>query len=293
MSVILGVNHQFLYPDAITNATAHTDTIKTLAANDLTDALDCWVWRGECAREEIKILRESGKIINYNVGDRFGEEAAFPASPDKSERDRAYNLLMREIGYALDVGSKKIVFALGPDLPSDRKAAKERVLELTLRVASQLPDDICLSLEPTDRDIDKKFLFGPVDETVEFINLVKEHGFPRIGLLLDMCHVPIMHETLESALEKSKSVLNHIHLGNGVMKPESPFYGDRHTAWNHPDGLYTETDGIRFIRMLKEIGYPDRSDATVSFEMRPYEGRSAEESLARFVEVWKSAFEVN
>ena len=291
MSVILGVNHQFLYPEAITNAVAHTATLKRLAANPLVDAVDCWIWRGESSAEEIKILKDSGKVINYNVGDRFGEEQSFPASPEKAERERAYSLLMREVGYALEVGSKKIIFALGPDLPTDREAAKERVLELTLRVGAQLPDDVHLSLEPTDRDIDKKFLFGPVSETVEFIGRVKQNGFERIGLLLDMCHVPIMHETLESALEKSKGVLNHVHLGNGVMKTDSPFYGDKHTAWNHPDGLYTEADGGRFIHMLKEIGYLDRADATVSFEMRPYEGKSAEESLARFFAVWRSAFE--
>ena len=274
----------------MTNEKAHTETLKHLGAFAPTDALDCWVWRGESAKEEIKILKGSGKIINYNVGDRFGEEQSFPASPDKRERERAYSLLMREIGYALELGSKKIVFALGPDLPADRAGAKERVLELTLRAAAQLPDDVCLSLEPTDRDIDKKFLFGPVSETVEFIEQVKKNGFERIGLLLDMCHVPIMHETLESALEKSKEVLNHVHLGNGVMKPDSPFYGDRHTAWNHPDGLYSDADGVRFIRMLREVGYLDRADATVSFEMRPYVGMSAEDSLARFVEVWNSAF---
>ena len=286
MSVILGVNHQFLYPEAITSARAHTETLKTLSANTRTDALDCWVWRGERSAEEIKILKDSGKVINYNVGDRFGEDASFPASPDRAERERAYTLLMREIEYALAVGSKKIIFALGPDLPTDREAAKECVLELTLRVGAQLPDDVHLSLEPTDRDIDKKFLFGPVSETVEFLGRVKQNGFERIGLLLDMCHVPIMHETLESALEKSKGALNHVHLGNGVMKTDSPFYGDKHTAWNHPDGLYTEADGVRFIHMLKEIGYLDRADATVSFEMRPYEGKSAEESLERFVSVF-------
>ena len=290
MSIILGVNHQFLYPEAITDDTAHTQTIKKLAANPLINALDCWVWRGEPAREEIKILKDSGKVINYNVGDRFGEIPTFPASPEKFERDRAYSLLMREIGYALEIGSKKIVFALGPDLPSDREKAKERVLELTLRVGAQLPRDVYLSLEPTDRDIDKKFLFGPMDETVDFINRVKAEGFERIGLLLDMCHVPIMHETLESALNKSLSVLNHVHLGNGVLKTDSPFYGDKHTAWNHPDGLYTDADGVRFIRMLKNIGYLDRDNATVSFEMQPYDGKSSEESLSAFVRVWRSAF---
>ena len=290
MSVILGSNHMFLYPDSMVNEKAHLESLKKLAATDLVEALDCWLWRGETAKEEAKILLDSGKIINYNIGDRFGEELAQPASKDKAERERAYALMMREIGYALDLNSKKIVFGSGPDHPYEREAAQERFAELILRVAKQLPADVELSFEPTDRDIHKFFLYGSLDETVDFIKLIRKNGFERIGLLLDMCHVPIIHETLESALKKGGAVLNHIHLGNAVIKdPTDPFYGDRHTAWNYNGGEYTEDDGIRFVHMLKDIGYLDKENATVSFEMRPYDGLTSEESLARFVGVFNRA----
>ena len=280
----------FLYPDSMVNEKAHLESLKKLAATDLVDALDCWLWRGETAKEERTILLDSGKIINYNIGDRFGEDVAQPASRDKAERERAYDLMMREIGYALDLGSKKIIFGSGPDHPQDRAAAQERFAELILRVAKQLPPDVELSFEPTDRDIQKFFLYGSLDETVDFIKLVRKNGFERIGLLLDMCNVPIIHETLESAIEKGGAVLNHVHLGNSVIKdPADPLYGDRHSAWNYKGGEYTEEDGVRFIHILGDIGYLDKENATVSFEMRPYEGLSSEESLARFVSVFNRA----
>lgn len=292
MSVILGTNHMFLYPDSMVNERAHLESLKKLAATDLVEALDCWLWRGETAKEEAKILLDSGKIINYNIGDRFGEDVAQPASRDKAERERAYDLMMREIGYALDLGSKKIIFGSGPDHPQDRAAAQERFAELILRVAKQLPSGVELSFEPTDRDIHKFFLYGSLDETVEFIHFIRNNGFERIGLLLDMCHVPIIHETLESAIEKGGAVLNHIHLGNAVIKdPADPLYGDRHSAWNYKGGEYTEEDGVRFIHMLGDIGYLDGENATVSFEMRPYEGMNYEDSLDRFVSVFNKAME--
>ena len=290
MSVILGVNHQFLYPEAIVNGSVHTQTLKELSANPLVDALDCWMWRGERADEERRILLDSGKFINYNIGDRFGEDIAFPSSKNRTDRDRAYDLMMREISYALSVGSKKIIFGSGPDDTSDHDGAKERFGELILKISAQLPSDVEFAFEPTDWDIDKHFLFGPLDETVEFINNIRHGGFERIGLLIDMCHVPIMHETLESALRIGGEVLNHVHLGNCVIKnPKSPFYGDKHIPWDYPESEYGAKDGIRFIRMLKEIGYLDKKDTTVSFEMRPYEDLSSEESLQRFVSVWKAA----
>ena len=266
------------------------DFEKELAATERVKALDLWLWRGERSREEKKILLDSGKIINYNIGDRFGEDTALPASKKESDRVRAYDLMMREINYALELNSKKIVFGSGPDDVSDHNGAKERFFELIMKVSEQIPEDVELSFEPTDWDIHKRFLFGPLDETVEFIDKVRNAGFERIGLLLDMCHVPIIYETLESALEKGGRVLNHIHLGNAVIKdPADELYGDRHPAWSYPGSEYTEQDAIRFIKMLNDIGYLEKEGSTVSFEMRPYTGMTADESLERFVSVWDRA----
>ena len=187
-NAILGVNHQFLYPEAITDAVFHTETLRKAAELDLVDALDCWVWRGQRAREEIAILRGSNKIINYNIGDRAGEKPCFPCSTDKADRIYAYDTLMREVEYALAVGAKKIVFASGPDLPEDREGAKERLGELIVLIAKQLPRDVVLALEPTDRDIDKHFLLGPLDETVDFIKKVVETGRDYLFLTNNSSH---------------------------------------------------------------------------------------------------------
>lgn len=288
-NAILGVNHQFLYPEAIVDAAAHTESLKMAAMLENVDALDCWVWRGQRSREEIAILRSSGKVINYNIGDRFGEKPCFPCSPEKADRIYTYDTLMREIEYALSVGSKKIVFASGPDLPEDRAGAKERLGELIVTIARQLPRDVTLALEPTDRDIDKYFLLGPLDETVAFIKSCRRYA-PTLGLLLDMCHVPLMHETLESALEKVDDTLVHIHLGNCMIKDKNdPFYGDKHIPWGYAGAEYGEDEAVEFLKMLQKIGYFDKKGATVSFEMRPYEGMTSEESLDKFVHVWERA----
>lgn len=290
-NAILGVNHQFLYPEAMVDAVAHTETLRRAVELESVDALDCWVWRGQRAKEEIAILRSSGKLINYNIGDRAGEAPCFPCSPEQADRIYAYDTLMREIEYALAVGSKKIVFASGRDLPDDRAGAKERLAELIALIARQIPRDVTLALEPTDRDLDKYFLLGPLDETVDFIKKVRRY-VPNLGLLLDMCHVPLMHETLESAIEKVDDTLVHIHLGNCKLDdPAHPFYGDKHIPWGYEGALYGEDEGVSFLKTLEKIGYFDKPRATVSFEMRPYDGMTSEESLRKFVEVFERAKE--
>lgn len=288
--VILGINTQFLYPESIVDPVAHTESLKKLSQATNVDALDCWMWRGERAKEERDILLASGKVINYNIGDRFGEEIAQPSSKSQADRDRAYDLMMREIEHGLSVNTKKIIFGSGPDHPEDHQGAIERFEELIMKVSTQLPSDVQLALEPTDWDIDKFFLFGRMEETVDFIHRLQKNGV-NIGMLLDMCHVPIMHETLESALEKAQDTLIHIHLGNAVIKnPANPFYGDKHIPWDYADSEYTCADGVRFINMLKDKGYFDHDNATVTFEMRPFEGTTPEESLQKFVDVYNSAW---
>lgn len=290
MNYILGANHMFLFPESITNEKEHTKTLAKLSESKEIAALDCWLWRGDTAKEEAKILRASGKIINYNIGDRFGEAPSNPASPDSRERDEAYSKVMREIEYALSLDAKKIVFGSGKDFPLERDAAKERFFEFVMKILGEIPRDVTLAFEPTDRDIDKFFLYGPLDETVELSKRVRGEGFLNFGILLDMCHVPLMHETLESAISKAKTELVHIHLGNCVIKNRaSELYGDKHPSWSFPDGEYSDEDGARFVKMLKSAGYFERDGATVSFEMRPYPNMSAEESLSRFVKIFKTA----
>ena len=291
MSVILGVNHQFLYPGAMTDAETHTRTLQKAAELRDVAALDCWMWPDpRRAEEERRVLRDSGKKINYNIGDRPMDEPCFPASPDASRRRRTLDIYLREIGYALNVGAKKIVLGSGPDVPEDRPGAKERFAEFLMRLGKELPEDVTLALEPTDRTIDKHFLFGPAAETAEFIREMRANGLPNLGMLLDMGHVPIMGETLSSAVQGAAETLVHVHLGNCVVKnPQSPFYGDKHVAWGAVDSEYGEKEAAEFLRLLNQAGYFQKEDCTVSFEMRPIEGLSPEESLRAFVGVWEKS----
>ena len=118
----------------------------------------------------------------------------------------------------MEVGARKIVLGGGPDVPADREAAKERLSEVLLRLGAEIPPQVTLTLEPTDREIDKRFLFGPVEETVAFVHQLQAAGLTNLGVLLDMGHVPLMGETLESAVTHAGDTLRHIHLGNCILK---------------------------------------------------------------------------
>ncbi|MDO5435802.1 MAG: TIM barrel protein [Clostridia bacterium] len=291
MSIVLGVNHQFIFTRGMTDPVIHTETLKEAAAYPEIDALDCWTWpEARRAKEESRILKDSGKWINYNIGDRPGDEPCFPGSPDPARRERAYDILMREFDHAMDCGARKIILGSGPDVPEDRETAKRHFAEILVRVGKNVPRDVTVAVEPTDRDVDKHFLLGPAKETADFLHDVQAMGLPNAGMLLDMCHIPIMHETLESAVKNAGDTIRHIHLGNCIIKdPLNPFYGDKHVAWGAEGSEYGEKETAIFAGLLKNAGYLDCEHATVTFEMRRAGNLDAKQSLQFFIDIWNRA----
>lgn len=284
-SIVLGVNHMFLYPDSMVQADSHTQSLRVLAQTDRVEALDCWVWASH-AKEEIEILRNSGKYINYNIGDRIGETPAFPASADPRERQYALDILRRESDFAVACGAKKIIFGSGRDVPKFREDAIKRYVDFVAEWKTYIPDDICLALEPADQDVDKCCLLGSLDDSCNVVQKLRDGGIADIGILLDMGHIPLLYETLSSATEKTKGYLRHIHMGNCILKnPANPLYGDKHPCWGAPDGEYDETDGVQYLRQLKKFGYFETEGIkTLSFEMRPLTGMDSEQTLSHLTE---------
>ena len=74
-----------------------------------------------------------------------------------------------------------------------------------------------------------------------------------------------------------------------IKDEKDTLYGDKHPAWDYPGGEYSSADAARFLKMLRKIGYTEKDNNTISFEMRRFIGSSAEESVARFVKIYNKA----
>jgi sugar phosphate isomerase/epimerase len=293
-AMILGINHQFIHLRAMEDAAWHAKTLARLAADDRFDALDCWVWAAEPYRtEEIRLLSDCGRQINYNIGDRRGEAVSCFAACDAAGSRYAWDQFRREAEMALAAGARKLIIGSGPDLPDRRDAALAAFAEFLTRACAWLPSDVSLNLEPTDRDLDKFFLLGPLPEAVRLVMDLRNRGVANLALLLDMGHIPLLHETIGRAVEQVASCLGHVHLGNCIISNRShPLFGDKHVAWCESDGVYQFQDVVVMLQHLLHIGYlgPDRR-ATVTFEMRPLTGLDPEDSIVRFISILDLAWE--
>jgi sugar phosphate isomerase/epimerase len=85
-------------------------------------------------------------------------------------------------------------------------------------------------VETFDQDIDKKALVGPNAEAA-VLSARLRGKYKNFGLMLDLSHIPLQHETIEHALTVTKDHLVHAHMGNCVMRDKNhPAYGDQHPS---------------------------------------------------------------
>lgn len=251
-------------------------------------------------REEIRMIRDSGKIVTYNFPveiQKIGEYNI--CSYDKADRARGVEFLKRHLDYAASVGSVRALMTSGPDTdPSNRDEIKKLLSDTLSKVAPYARErNICLAIEPTERNRFKKQLLGPVDECISFINdFEKDTGFDNVRLMADTAHFPLMEEDTISSLDKicKSTELFYMHVGNAVLKENNIFYGHTHPPVGIQDGLVDVSELVTLLEKLFEVGYLTRQKGfdkpVISYEMRSYEGVS-EEISARFAfEKLDSAF---
>ena len=111
--------------------------------------------------------------------------------------------------------------------------------------------------------------------------------------MIDMCHVPLMHETLAQAMADTGEYLEHIHLGNCVTDENSPFYGDKHPGTGIPGGVYGVEELAEIFRLGIVGGYFSKENkGSASIEMRVLPGKSSEECLDEYYAAVCRAWEI-
>jgi hypothetical protein len=106
----------------------------------------------------------------------------------------------------------------------------------------------------------------------------------------------LQHETSAFALNQLKDYLVHIHVGNCVLDPKLPGYGDLHPRFGWPGGVNDVPELAEFIHTLFAIGYlaPEggrQEKPWVGFEVKPQSpDESSEMVIAGAKRAWKEAW---
>jgi sugar phosphate isomerase/epimerase len=198
------------------------------------------------------------------------------------------------IDQAAELGCNRMAFLTGPDPgDADRERALDALADSLFTLCAYGQDKgVALTLETFDRDVDKKALIGPSAMAAPFAARIRER-YPDFGLLYDLSHLPLLHESVEGALQTLKDYLVHIHVGNGVATPGKPGYGDLHPRFGFPNSANDVPELKAFLKGLFDIGYLGKGREPkpwVGFEVKPQPGESGDLIMANSKRAWRQAW---
>lgn len=293
----VGIVHFMAYPFALSGQEPVAESIGRIVADDFFDAVEVTRINDDAERRTVAgLLDSAGVTVGFGAQPYVLKGRLNLNSTDEAERARAIEVLKGGIDQAYGLGAGKFGFLSGPKPPAgERDRALELLADSIVELGryAQSKGDLRLSLETFDDSTDKKALIGTNRLAVELAQEVRK-AVPSFGLMVDLSHLPMQGESPRQALEATREVINHAHIGNCVIRDTTdPAYGDLHPYFGHPKGENNVPEVREFLRCLLDIGYL-REDAPergiVAFEVQPLGGQCSEAVIADAKRVLREAW---
>lgn len=292
----LSIVHFMAFPSTIGGEGPIVETLSQIAEDPFFTGIEIGWIKDPGVRAEAKAVLEQSHIqIGYGAQPSLLIGKHNLNSLDDAQRAAALSQLKENIDEAQEMGAKRIGFLSGVDPgDADRPKALELLIDSVKQASAYARDKgLALTLETFDRDVDKKCLIGPSDYAAEFARAVKQ-DYPEFGLMYDLSHQPLLFEESEPALTLLKDHLVHAHVGNAVVEPDTPGYGDLHPRFGWPGGSNDVDELVVFLKALFKIGYLAEGKAErpwVGFEVKPQtEAETSEQIIAGTKRVWAEAW---
>ncbi len=269
----IGLIHFMAYPSTIKGEGPIEETIRKIAVDDYFDAIEIsWIKDTEVRKKVKKMLDSSHLSIAYGGQPRTLSTGQNINDLDEAKRQIVVENLKEGIDEAIEMGAIGFGFLSGRYAEETKEEAYQQLIKSTKELCAyaKSKSDIKIALEVFDYDIDKCALIGPVEIAKKYAEEICAE-FDNFGLMVDLSHLPILHESARQSLIPVKDYIIHAHMGNCMMRDkQDPAYGDAHPRFGYPGGENDVNELVEYIKVLMEIGYlnPDNR-RFLSFEVKP------------------------
>lgn len=270
----VGLIHFMAYPQCMKGDGPIEETLKKIALDDYFDAVEItWIKDNETRQRAKKIIETSHMSVAYGGQPRLLTTGYNINDLNEEGRLTALATLKEGIDEAYEIGASGFAFLSGK-YPEDKKEeAYQALVKSTKELCTYAKSkgNIPVLLEVFDYDIDKKALIGPAALAKRFAEEIRSEQ-DNFGLMVDLSHIPMIHETIEEALLPVKDYIMHAHMGNTVIQdPSIPGYGDTHPRFGFPGGENDVDELAHYLTVLKQIGFLNEANRPfVSFEVKPF-----------------------
>jgi sugar phosphate isomerase/epimerase len=292
----MSIVHFMAFPQTSGGEGPLVETVTKIAEDPFFSAIEIGSIKDPDVRAQVKRVIETAHMqVAHAAGTALLAQNLNPNSLDERERKKAVDQLCRSIDEAAEVGARRVAFLSGVDPGDDKRPQALEALAATVKQAAAYgrTKGIALTLETFDRSVDKKCLIGPSPLAADFCKMIRKE-YSDFGLLYDLSHMPLLQETPDVALGALKDHLVHIHIGNAVLEPSAPGYGDKHPRFGWPQGVNDTQQVTEFIQALFRAGYLAENKSHrpwIGFEVKP---QSSDEPsslvIANAKRVWQDAW---
>jgi len=270
----VGLVHFMAFPSTIKGEGPVEETIKKVALDDYFQVIEITTVKDPVVRERVKKILESSHLtVTYGAQPRLLTNGLNINDLREEERQKALNNLKEGIDEAYELGCKGFAFLSGKYEESSKEESYQALVNSTNEICAYVKSkgSMRVTMEVFDYDVDKKSLIGPAPLAARFAAEVRAKH-PHFGLMVDLSHIPLLHETNEESILPVKEFITHAHIGNCVMKDSSMnAYGDVHPRFGFPNGENDVDEVVAFLRVLLQIGYLNEKDPPIlSFEVKPF-----------------------
>ena len=269
----IGLIHFMAYPSTMKGEGPIEETIRKISVDDYFDAIEItWIKEGETRKRVKKMLESSHLTVVYGGQPRLLTTGQNINDLDESKRQIAVANLKEGIDEAYEMGAFGFGFLSGKYTEDKKEEAYQFLVKSTKEICgyAKAKGNLKIAHEVFDFDIDKCSLIGPVDLAKRYAEEISAE-FDNFGLMVDLSHLPILHESARQSLIPVKDYIIHAHMGNCMMKDKNdPAYGDAHPRFGYPGGENDVEELVEYLKVLMEIGYLDPDKRRIlSFEVKP------------------------
>lgn len=270
----VGLVHFMAYPATIKGEGPILETIKKLALDDYFTAIEITTIKDKDERQKVKQLLETSHMtVAYGAQPRLLTTGLNINDLNEEGRQKALANLKEGIDEAYQMGATGFAFLSGQYEEATKEESYQALIKSTKEICSYVKSkgNMRVALEVFDYDVDKKSLIGPASLALRYAKEIREEH-DHFGLMVDLSHIPLIHETIEESLLPVKDYIIHAHIGNCVVKSaDLPGYGDVHPRFGFPNGENDVEQVVNYLKVLLDIGFlNDKKPPIVSFEIKPF-----------------------
>ncbi len=270
----VGLVHFMAYPTTIKGEGPILETIKKVALDEYFTAIEITTIKDNGERQKVKQMLETSHMsVAYGAQPRLLTTGLNINDLNEDGRQKALANLKEGIDEAYEIGASGFAFLSGKYEEATKEKSYQALVESTKEICAYVKSkgNMRVALEVFDYDVDKKSLIGPASLALCYAKEIREEH-DHFGLMVDLSHIPLIHETIEESLLPVKDYIIHAHIGNCVVKSaEMPGYGDVHPRFGFPGGENDVDQVVDYLKVLLQIGFlNDKKPPIVSFEIKPF-----------------------